>query len=117
MDRNIVRVEHKGVHLTVDRELVPGLQVQRGSLFQFIGEVTHAQVRTGPAGLTRRASQLISFIACYAVICLLIVRTAAATAAGACCAGCRRDGPRALRHGSGDSHTSLLTSLTSAPCF
>ena len=45
MDRNIVRVEHKGVQLTVDRELVPGLQVQRGSLFQFIGEVTHAQVR------------------------------------------------------------------------
>ena len=40
-----MRVEHKGVQLTVDRELVPGLQVQRGSLFQFIGEVTHAQVR------------------------------------------------------------------------
>ena len=40
-----MRVEHKGVRLVVDRELVPGLQVQRGSLFQFIGEVTHAQVR------------------------------------------------------------------------
>eukprot|EP01046_Picozoa_sp_COSAG06_P013326 COSAG06_NODE_804_length_12172_cov_15.171954_5_plen_286_part_00 len=45
VDRNLVRVEHKGVRLVVDRELVPGLQVQRGSLFQFIGEVTHAQVR------------------------------------------------------------------------
>ena len=51
VDRNIVRVEHKGVQLIVDRELVPGLQVQRGSLFQFIGEVTNAQVRT-----TRAAS-------------------------------------------------------------
>jgi hypothetical protein len=43
VDRNLVRVEHKGVQLIVDRELVPGLQVQRGSMFQFIGEVTHFQ--------------------------------------------------------------------------
>lgn len=43
VDRNLVRVEHKGVQLVVDRELVPGLQVQRGSTFQFIGEVTHFQ--------------------------------------------------------------------------
>ena len=45
VDRNLVRVEHKGVQLVVDRELVPELQVQRGSLFQFIGEVTQFQAR------------------------------------------------------------------------
>ena len=33
------------MQLVVDRELVPELQVQRGSLFQFIGEVTQFQAR------------------------------------------------------------------------
>ena len=65
VDRNLVRVEHKGVQLVVDRELVPELQVQRGSLFQFIGEVTQFQARAlplptpphpTPSPLTRRGA-------------------------------------------------------------
>ena len=114
VDRNIVRVEHKGVQLTVDRELVPGLQVQRGSLFQFIGEVTHVQVRAG----TRQSTEMLRAADLHRLLCCrssAALGAAATTAAGACGAGCRRDGPRPLRYGSGDIHHPSCLPLTHCP--